>query len=157
MTKNQQHKSEPESNGKLMKESNTGRGRYDLIDYEFIRALEDAGCTSVPQLIQRMALRLEIGANKYNDNNWMNGKKDDFKNSLLRHVNQYRLELNDEDHIAAAACNLMFMYWHGEKEKPNLKISECNWSRFYRYYDEMCVLGMAIELCERIMDYDNVS
>ncbi|HUU93700.1 MAG TPA: dATP/dGTP diphosphohydrolase domain-containing protein [Phycisphaerae bacterium] len=63
-----------------------------------------------PVFLRRLAAWLAMGAEKYAARNWEKGiPMDRSMGSLLRHINQYREGLRDEDHLAAAACNIMFL------------------------------------------------
>ena len=69
-----------------------GKGRFDLIS---------------PYFLDRLAGILERGAVKYGDRNWEKGQPiSRMFDSALRHINQARKGLHDEDHLAAAAWNL---------------------------------------------------
>lgn len=77
------------------------RGRYDLISGEFLR---------------RLAIHLEKGAKEYSPRNWEKGipLARSFQ-SMIRHAYQWQNGEQDEDHLAAVACNLMFII-HTEQE-----------------------------------------
>ena len=103
-----------------MKQDNTGRGRYDLVDYGFIYAVDtDLLDGDVIHLVRHLAKRLEEGAIKYSPNNWKKSKAEDHHNSFLRHTTQYLNGETDEDHLAAMACNLMFIYVLNGKDCAN--------------------------------------
>lgn len=73
-----------------VRENKAGKGRYDLIPLEGIRAL---------------ALHYERGASRHGDRNWELGQPlSVFKNSLTRHACQVAYAF-DEDHAAAVAWN----------------------------------------------------
>lgn len=73
----------------------TGKGRFDLLWWEFIR---------------RMAGIMERGAEKYGDRNWEKGQPVmSSYDSCIRHLGQAGEGLEDEDHMAAVAVNAMFM------------------------------------------------
>lgn len=73
-----------------IRQNKTGKGRYDLIPLEGIRAL---------------ALHYERGAAAHGDRNWELGQPlSVFKNSLTRHACQVAYAF-DEDHAAAVAWN----------------------------------------------------
>lgn len=75
-----------------------GKPRLELISPIFLRRLGYwlAHCTE-PE-------------GKYPKRNWEKGiPMDRTMASLLRHINAYREGATDEDHLAAAACNLMFL------------------------------------------------
>lgn len=70
-----------------------GKGRYDLIS---------------PFFLKRLAIRLELGAAKYKDRNWEKGLPFSwFLDATLRHIEQWLMGSRDEDHLAAAAFNIM--------------------------------------------------
>lgn len=72
-----------------------GKGRFDLLWFEFIR---------------RMAGIMERGAKKYEDRNWEKGQPVmSSYDSAMRHLGQAGEGLEDEDHLAAVAVNAMFM------------------------------------------------
>ena len=72
-----------------------GRGRYDLISSRFLR---------------RLAIHLEKGAEHYAPRNWEKGLPlcRSF-GSMIRHAYQWLSGARDEDHLAAVACNIMFL------------------------------------------------
>lgn len=75
------------------RQPNQGRGRYDLLHAWAMR---------------RIALRCEYGAQLYGDRNWEKGiPQSRMICSALRHLFQYLQGLTDEDHLAAAAWNLL--------------------------------------------------
>lgn len=94
----------------MVRDTRTGKGRYDLIPVEAIR---------------RMAEVYERGATKYGDNNWRaGGPYSRFIDSGLRHIYSYiRNEQSqveqDEDHLAQAVFNL-FALIYLEQHKPGL-------------------------------------
>ncbi len=83
--------------------------RWDLLDYEFIEKIVEV---------------LTFGAKKYSENSWQsvpNAKKRYFA-ALLRHIVAWRKgEIKDKEsnieHLAHAACNLMFLYFFDKEEK----------------------------------------
>lgn len=77
------------------RDSNIGKGRFDLINSHFLL---------------RLAIHLEKGAGKYAERNWEKGipLKRTF-DSLIRHSYQWLEGNTDEDHLAAIACNIMFL------------------------------------------------
>lgn len=77
------------------RDSQLGKGRYDLLSVLFLF---------------RVAKVLENGAIKYDEDNWRKGQT--FKrmlNSAIRHLLQWGAGCYDEDHLAQAACNIMFI------------------------------------------------
>jgi hypothetical protein len=97
------------------RESNKGRGRFDLLPYE---ALEAA------------AIWYEQGADKYGERNWEKGcSVKDCINRMIRHSIKAGNGMTDEDHLAAViwnACTAISMMkrrpdmndhvWHESKE-----------------------------------------
>ena len=76
-----------------MRESTPGRGRFDLLPFSSLA---------------RVALVLEAGAEKYAANNWRLGMPSArYLDSALRHITRYVLGSGDEDHLAAAAWNIL--------------------------------------------------
>jgi hypothetical protein len=76
-----------------VREPATGKGRFDLLSPESILAL---------------AQHFEVGANKYADRNWEHGiPLSRFTDSALRHTFQFMDGAGGEDHLLAAAWNLM--------------------------------------------------
>jgi len=74
-----------------------------------------------PELIFRLSQWLELGATKYSPRNWEKGIKiSRCMDSMIRHVFKYLDGQNDEDHLAAIACNAMFIM-HFEKHKPEMQ------------------------------------
>lgn len=74
-----------------MRESNEGRGRFDLLPYEAIEAL---------------AKWYEAGATKYAERNWEQGiSVKDCINRMIRHALKAGNGWTDEDHLAAVMWN----------------------------------------------------
>ena len=70
-----------------------GKGRCDLLP---------------PLALLRLARHFEAGAEKYGDRNWEKGiPLHSFIDSAIRHVLRYMAGHDDEDHLCAAAWNLM--------------------------------------------------
>jgi len=89
-----------------IRESQEGKGRYDLI---------------TPEGLMRLANWYELGAIKYFDRNWEKGvPTSNCLNSLMRHTVKYLAGWNDEDHLAAIAWNA-FAIMHMEKFHPELQ------------------------------------
>lgn len=84
-----------------------GKGRFDLLS---------------PYALLRMALRCEIGAVKYGDGrNWEKGLPiSNFIDSAMRHICQYVMGDDSEDHIGAALWNLMCIC-HMEAKNPDMQ------------------------------------
>jgi len=68
--------------------------------------------------IEDIAKVMTFGSEKYGDNNWQEGIKiSRFWGAVFRHlVAALKGETKDKEsgisHLAHAACNLMFIYWH---------------------------------------------
>ena len=76
-----------------VREIASGKGRYDLIS---------------PIAIRRLAGICENGAIKYAPRNWEKGiPMSRLLDSAIRHINQYREGLTDEDHLAQGFWNIM--------------------------------------------------
>lgn len=73
------------------RESNKGRGRFDLIPYE---------------AVERLAIWYELGAEKYAERNWEQGLSvKDCVNRMVRHALKVASGRTDEDHLAAVMWN----------------------------------------------------
>lgn len=71
----------------------SGKGRYDLLPYHAIDAL---------------AKHFEKGSEKYGERNWELGQPlSVFIDSALRHIFKWMMGRTDEDHLVAAAWNVM--------------------------------------------------
>jgi hypothetical protein len=63
-----------------------------------------------PWFLERLGIWLMKGAKKYAERNWEAGMPiSRCIASLERHVLKYKMGMEDEDHLIAAACNLMFI------------------------------------------------
>ena len=83
--------------------SSEGKGRYDLLPVEAIRAL---------------ALRFEYGAKLHGDNNWRKGiPNSSLYDSALRHLFQALNGENDEDHLASCLWNVSVLIYNRENRK----------------------------------------
>lgn len=83
-----------------------GKGRMDLLP----------ACALI-----RLSKHYEAGANKYVERNWEKGIPiHSFIDSALRHLMNYLDGQDDEDHLCAAAWNLMCAMWTEEK-KPEMQ------------------------------------
>lgn len=75
------------------RDTREGKGRFDLLP---ARALT------------RLAKHFEAGALKYGDRNWEKGQPTSrFMDSALRHSFKHVQGMRDEDHLAAAAWNIL--------------------------------------------------
>lgn len=76
-----------------VRDMQVGKGRCDLLP---------------PLAILRLARHFEEGAKKYGERNWEKGIPiNSFIDSSLRHIFKYMAGEDDEDHLVAAAWNLM--------------------------------------------------
>jgi hypothetical protein len=76
-----------------VRDRQTGKGRFDLLP---------------PLAMIRLARHFEKGAAKYGDRNWERGiPLSRFLDSALRHLFSYMSGRDDEDHLVAAAWNLL--------------------------------------------------
>jgi hypothetical protein len=76
-----------------VRDTQTGKGRYDLLPF---------------YALQRVAVHFENGAVKYGDDNWKKGQNlRRYISSAIRHISKYMLGSRDEDHMAAAAWNIL--------------------------------------------------
>ena len=88
-----------------VRESQQGKGRYDLIS---------------PVGLRRLALRYEYGANKYDDRNWECGVPSSrCFSSAVRHLYQWLAGDRSEDHLAAAVWNV-FTIMDNEEHRPEM-------------------------------------
>jgi len=83
-----------------------GKGRYDLI---------------TPFALRRLALIMEKGAKKYDDRNWEKGMEfSSLIDSAERHIEQFKMGLEDEDHLAQACFNLFAIIHFQELRRDDL-------------------------------------
>lgn len=86
--------------GLAEREPTDGKGRYDLI---------------TPFGIRRLAIWYELGAKKYADRNWEKGMPfSRYIDAAKRHLDKYIMGMTDEDHLAAAAWNILSIMHHEE-------------------------------------------
>jgi len=98
-----------------------GKGRCDLLP----------ACA-----VLRLARHYEAGAKKYSDRNWEKGLPiSNFMDSGMRHMLKYMDGMDDEDHLAAAAWNILGAMWTEEK-KPELQDIPTRLSLFIPVGDE---------------------
>jgi hypothetical protein len=92
-----------EYNSGMVRDTNEGKARFDLI--------HPIGIPYKEQILTRFAELMGRGAVKYSARNWekANGKEelDRFKESALRHMEQWVCGEKDEDHAAAVFFNIM--------------------------------------------------
>lgn len=83
------------------RDTREGKGRFDLMP---------------PKALRRLARHFENGAKKYGDRNWEKGQPQSrFMDSALRHLNNYLDGHRDEDHLSAAAWNVLCMIHQEER------------------------------------------
>jgi len=74
-----------------------------------------------PYFMMRVGEHLDKGARKYAERNWEKGMPiSRCIASLERHLNQYKMGLTDEDHLAAISCNIIFIIHYEEMIKRGL-------------------------------------
>lgn len=87
----------------MLRDGRKGKGRFDLIS---------------PFALLRLARIYEKGAIKYEERNWEKGASFGiFIESALRHIIQYMMGMDDEDHLGQAVWNL-FSIMHFEQTHP---------------------------------------
>lgn len=92
--------------GKAIREPSTGKGRFDLV---------------TPFGLMRLAKWYELGAQKYSDRNWEKGMPfSRYVDSAMRHLVKYIMGMTDEDHLAAAAWNILCIIHHEELGQTDL-------------------------------------
>lgn len=88
------------------RDTRDGKGRFDLLP---------------PRGLTRLARHFEAGARKYGDDNWTLGQPHTrFLDSALRHVFKHLAGHADEDHLIAAAWNLICAADQEERIKEGL-------------------------------------
>lgn len=89
-----------------------GKGRFDLMP---------------TWALQRIARHFEAGSIKYGDRNWEKGQPlSRFLDSALRHTMLHLQGRRDEDHITAAAWNILCLIDTEERIKAGLLPAELN-------------------------------
>lgn len=83
-----------EFNKGAVRESDEGKPRFSLIP---------------PGALKRVAMVFTKGAKKYAPHNWLGLPTSRSLDSAIRHIEQYRAGEKDEDHLAHAITNLMFI------------------------------------------------
>lgn len=85
-----------------VREDKTGKGRFDLLPW----------CA-----IMRIAKHMEGSLKVYRPRNWEQGlPMHSVLDSALRHLAKYMDGQTDEDHLCAAATNLLMAMWLEEKK-----------------------------------------
>ncbi len=89
-----------------VRDTRAGKGRYDLLPTRALR---------------RVARHFEAGATKYGDRNWERGQPiSRYLDSALRHTFNHLEGQRDEDHLAAAAWNILAAIETGERVKAGI-------------------------------------
>lgn len=84
-----------------IREDKTGKGRMDLLPM----------CALI-----RLSKHYESGSVEHGERNWEKGIPiHSFIDSALRHIAKYVDGMNDEDHLCAAAWNILSAMWTEEK------------------------------------------
>lgn len=87
----------------MVREPSVTKPRFDLI-HPFDVPFKE-------QMLTRFAMHMANGAKKYSDRNWEHANSKEelnrFKESALRHCEQWFCGENDEDHAAAVFFNIM--------------------------------------------------
>lgn len=83
-----------------------GKGRMDLLPW---------------LALIRVSKHYEKGTEKYGEHNWEEGiESTSFLSSAFRHLAKYADGWHDEDHLAAAAFNVLGLIWNEEKHRADL-------------------------------------
>lgn len=89
-----------------LREPATGKGRFDLVS---------------PFGLRRIAMWYELGALKYAERNWEKGiPMSRCVDSAMRHLNKFLMGMTDEDHLAAAAWNVIAIMHYEETGRTDL-------------------------------------
>jgi hypothetical protein len=108
-------------NSGAVRDVRSGKGRYDLISF---------------LALDRIAGVYERGAQKYSDRNWEQGIPISRNiDSALRHIAQFMIGENDEDHLAQAAWNLIAALHFHEGIKRGLYNEDLDDRPIYRKLD----------------------
>lgn len=83
-----------------------GKGRMDLLPW---------------LALIRVSKHYEKGAEKYGEHNWEKGiNSSSFLDSAFRHLAKYADGWRDEDHLSAAAFNVLGLIYNEEKKRDDL-------------------------------------
>ena len=87
-----------------------------------------------PIATERLAAWLARGASKYEARNWEKGIPLSVSlGSLMRHLGKIQMHRRDEDHFAAAYCNVMFLLHTDAMIRVGLLPKELNDLPWYRF------------------------
>lgn len=95
-----------ETSGGGRRDSDAGKPQYDLLPWD---------------AIDRVTWHLMLGAQKYDRHNWAKGipALRCFQ-SAMRHLVAWFMGQRDEDHLAAAACNILFLLAFEQRKRWEL-------------------------------------
>ena len=89
-----------------VRDTRENKGRYDLLPWS---------------AIHQVAIQCQLGARKYGERNINKGMPiSRCIDSATRHISQYMEGQDDEDHLRAAAWNILWALWMRE-EKPEMQ------------------------------------
>lgn len=98
-----------------MRDVETGKGRFDLLS---------------PIALWRLAQVFEKGAGKYAPRNWEKGMPiSRFCDSAIRHLMQFMMGMDDEDHLGHAMWNIGAIM-HLVETKPELNDLKEHWGQY---------------------------
>lgn len=91
------------------RDTRDGKGRYDLLPGQALIILSNGDPSSLPPYaVFRLSRHYENGAAKYGEHNWTKGQPlCRYLDSALRHMFKALDGLQDEDHLAAGAWNMI--------------------------------------------------
>ena len=80
--------------------------------------------TYIPwDIMDRVANHYERGALKYSDENWRRGiPSSTVLDSLMRHVRQYYMGCEDDDHLSAIVFNALCLIYNEDKKTDNEEV-----------------------------------
>jgi hypothetical protein len=91
------------------RDTRDGKGRYDLLPGQAMLIISNGNPSSLPPYaVFRLARHYENGAAKYGEHNWTKGQPlCRYLDSAMRHMFKALDGLQDEDHLAAGAWNMI--------------------------------------------------
>lgn len=94
-----------------VRDTRVGKGRFDLLPF---------------RAMMRLAKHYELGAVKYGDRNWEKGQPVyRFIDSAIRHIFKWAIGMRDEDHLSAAAWNLLAIVEFEERRDAGIEVPDC--------------------------------
>ena len=107
-----------------------------------------------PFFERRLGMWLEKGSRKYAKRNWEKGMPiERCLASLKRHTTSYVAGDDDEDHLAAIACNIMFIIHYEEMIKRGVLPQELAYNPKYKV--EKFTKEQVEESYKKVMEVDN--